>query len=211
MAVSVFDLFKIGIGPSSSHTVGPMRAAARFVERWLVEEGRLHDCVRIKAELFGSLALTGKGHAADTAIVAGLAGEIPASTSLASIKAHWDRAEGEGFLYLLGRQRPAVRMAPRHQAHLRPHRQLPRPDPRRRAGRVAALGHALPGAHGGEHRPCIRAADEPPRGQRRRDHARGPAPAPGRHRPTARGSRSASARPTSHGCPIPAECSASCT
>ena len=53
MAVSTFDLFKIGIGPSSSHTVGPMRAAARFVERWLLQEGNLAACTRIKAELFG--------------------------------------------------------------------------------------------------------------------------------------------------------------
>lgn len=77
MAVSTFDLFKIGIGPSSSHTVGPMRAAARFVERWLVEEGHLLACRRIKAELFGSLALTGKGHGSDKAILLGLEGQWP--------------------------------------------------------------------------------------------------------------------------------------
>lgn len=63
MAVSTFDLFKIGIGPSSSHTVGPMRAAERFVHRWLLDAGRLQDVVRIRAEVFGSLALTGRGHA----------------------------------------------------------------------------------------------------------------------------------------------------
>lgn len=55
MAVSVFDLFKIGIGPSSSHTVGPMRAAARFCERWLVEPGVLDSVTRVRCELFGSL------------------------------------------------------------------------------------------------------------------------------------------------------------
>ena len=77
MAVSTFDLFKIGIGPSSSHTVGPMRAAARFVERWLVEEGHLAACTRIKAELFGSLALTGKGHGSDKAVLLGLEGQWP--------------------------------------------------------------------------------------------------------------------------------------
>ncbi len=60
MAVSVFDLFKIGIGPSSSHTVGPMRAAARFVSRWLDEPGVLGRVVRVRCELFGSLALTGR-------------------------------------------------------------------------------------------------------------------------------------------------------
>ena len=77
MAVSTFDLFKIGIGPSSSHTVGPMRAAARFVERWLVEEGHLAACCRIKVELFGSLALTGKGHGSDKAVLLGLEGQWP--------------------------------------------------------------------------------------------------------------------------------------
>jgi len=77
MAVGVFDLFKIGIGPSSSHTVGPMRAAARFVERWLVEPGRLNDCTRVRCELFGSLALTGRGHGTDKAVLLGLEGEQP--------------------------------------------------------------------------------------------------------------------------------------
>ena len=77
MAVSTFDLFKIGIGPSSSHTVGPMRAAARFVERWLLQEGNLSACTRIKVELFGSLALTGKGHGSDKAILLGLESQWP--------------------------------------------------------------------------------------------------------------------------------------
>ena len=77
MAVSTFDLFKIGIGPSSSHTVGPMRAAARFVERWLVQEGHLAECTRIKAELYGSLALTGRGHGTDKAVLLGLEGQWP--------------------------------------------------------------------------------------------------------------------------------------
>lgn len=77
MAVSTFDLFKIGIGPSSSHTVGPMRAAARFIERWLLQEGNLNECARIKTELYGSLALTGKGHGTDKAILLGLEGQWP--------------------------------------------------------------------------------------------------------------------------------------
>jgi L-serine dehydratase len=74
MSVSAFDLFKIGIGPSSSHTVGPMVAARRFGEEL---EGLLPQVVRLEAELFGSLALTGKGHASDTAVILGLAGAIP--------------------------------------------------------------------------------------------------------------------------------------
>ncbi len=77
MAVSTFDLFKIGIGPSSSHTVGPMRAAARFVERWLVEPGRLQTVARVRAEVFGSLALTGRGHGTDKAVLMGLEGHWP--------------------------------------------------------------------------------------------------------------------------------------
>ncbi len=77
MAVSTFDLYKIGIGPSSSHTVGPMRAAARFVERWLVEPGRLQDVARVRAEVFGSLALTGRGHGTDKAVLMGLEGHWP--------------------------------------------------------------------------------------------------------------------------------------
>ena len=77
MAVSSFDLFKIGIGPSSSHTVGPMRAAARFVERWLVENNELVRTVRVRAEVFGSLALTGRGHGTDKAVLMGLEGQWP--------------------------------------------------------------------------------------------------------------------------------------
>ena len=77
MAVSTFDLYKIGIGPSSSHTVGPMRAAARFVERRLAEPGLLPRVARIRAEVFGSLALTGRGHGTDKALLMGLEGHLP--------------------------------------------------------------------------------------------------------------------------------------
>jgi L-serine dehydratase len=77
MAVSVFDLFKIGIGPSSSHTVGPMRAAARFCQRWLAEGGVLDRIVRVRVELYGSLALTGRGHGTDKAVLMGLEGHWP--------------------------------------------------------------------------------------------------------------------------------------
>ena len=75
MAVSVFDLFKIGIGPSSSHTVGPMIAACRFVAR-LAHEGLL-ERARVKVELYGSLGATGKGHGTDKAVMLGLAGHVP--------------------------------------------------------------------------------------------------------------------------------------
>ncbi|MCC2114069.1 MAG: L-serine ammonia-lyase, partial [Hyphomicrobiales bacterium] len=74
--LSVIDIFTIGIGPSSSHTVGPMRAAYRFV-RTLEAAGKLQATVRVTIDLFGSLALTGKGHATDIAILLGLSGERP--------------------------------------------------------------------------------------------------------------------------------------
>ena len=67
--ISVFDIFKIGIGPSSSHTVGPMRAARRFAER-LDADGQLAQTAGVKVELFGSLGFTGKGHGSDKAVVA---------------------------------------------------------------------------------------------------------------------------------------------
>ncbi len=76
MALSVFDLFKIGIGPSSSHTVGPMIAADRFV-RGLAADGLLHSTQRVTAELFGSLGATGKGHGSIPAVALGLMGERP--------------------------------------------------------------------------------------------------------------------------------------
>ncbi len=76
MVCSVFDLFKIGVGPSSSHTMGPMTAACRFVER-LRDSGALARTARVRAELYGSLALTGKGHATDRAVLLGLSGERP--------------------------------------------------------------------------------------------------------------------------------------
>ncbi len=76
MAISVFDLFKIGIGPSSSHTVGPMRAARQFVAR-LDKDGLLAATRRVRSEMYGSLGATGKGHGSDTAVLLGLAGELP--------------------------------------------------------------------------------------------------------------------------------------
>ncbi|GAG35710.1 unnamed protein product, partial [marine sediment metagenome] len=76
MAISVFDLFTIGIGPSSSHSIGPMRAARRFVDR-LRTEGLLDLCMGVTVRLYGSLALTGKGHGTDKAILLGLEGTTP--------------------------------------------------------------------------------------------------------------------------------------
>jgi L-serine dehydratase len=76
MAISTFDLFKIGIGPSSSHTVGPMRAGHRFL-MGLEEKGVFHQVASVTCELYGSLALTGIGHGTDKAVMLGLSGELP--------------------------------------------------------------------------------------------------------------------------------------
>ncbi|MGH3739115.1 MAG: L-serine ammonia-lyase [Micromonosporaceae bacterium] len=83
--ISVFDLFKIGIGPSSSHTVGPMRAARLFVAG-LKADGRLAETTRVTAELFGSLGATGHGHGSEKAVLLGLAGEDPETVETDTIE-----------------------------------------------------------------------------------------------------------------------------
>ena len=98
MDMSVFDLFKIGIGPSSSHTVGPMVAARRF----LLECGSLEDAVGVEAHLYGSLALTGVGHATDKAVILGLMGETPQGVDPDSVEDKLAEAELDGVLNLLG-------------------------------------------------------------------------------------------------------------
>ena len=103
MAVSTFDLFKIGIGPSSSHTVGPMRAAARFLEKWLDEPGLLDQVARVRAEVFGSLALTGRGHGTDKALLMGLEGQWPDSIDPDLIPAAMERIRTNRKVRLLGR------------------------------------------------------------------------------------------------------------
>lgn len=77
MSISVFELFKVGVGPSSSHTMGPMTAACQFV-RGLEARELTRRVARVTVRLYGSLALTGKGHATDTAIIIGLTGQLPA-------------------------------------------------------------------------------------------------------------------------------------
>ncbi|HEY0586581.1 MAG TPA: L-serine ammonia-lyase [Pseudoduganella sp.] len=98
MDMSVFDLFKIGIGPSSSHTVGPMVAARRF----LVENGPLDDVTSVTAELFGSLALTGIGHGTDKAVLLGLMGETPQGVDPDAVDDMLAAADVDGELRLLG-------------------------------------------------------------------------------------------------------------
>jgi len=101
MSVSVFELFKIGIGPSSSHTVGPMRAACTFVTR-LAENDALDQTARIRATLFGSLAHTGRGHGTDKAILLGLQGELPDRINPDEIPARLESVEKTGLLRLSG-------------------------------------------------------------------------------------------------------------
>jgi L-serine dehydratase len=99
--ISVFDIFKIGIGPSSSHTVGPMRAARRFAER-LQADGVLPRVEGVKIELFGSLGFTGKGHGTDKAVILGLEGEDPAGVEVDSVPKRVAAAEQTKRIKLLG-------------------------------------------------------------------------------------------------------------
>jgi L-serine dehydratase len=101
VAVSVFDLFKIGIGPSSSHTVGPMRAARLFALR-LRNEGRLDRTARVRAQLYGSLGATGKGHGSDKAVLLGLTGEEPDRVEVDAIDSVLAAIRAQRRLVLLG-------------------------------------------------------------------------------------------------------------
>ncbi len=99
MAISVFDLFRIGIGPSSSHTVGPMRAAGMFVHE-LGASRVLADVERIQVELYGSLGATGKGHGTDKAVILGLQGELPDSVDVNAIPSRLEQVRTSGQLQL---------------------------------------------------------------------------------------------------------------
>jgi L-serine dehydratase len=101
--ISVFDIFKIGIGPSSSHTVGPMRAAARFVQS-LRHRHLFTHVSRVEAVLYGSLAWTGHGHATDVAVILGLAGEEPETVDPDAVAAIVANAGEERMLPLGGRR-----------------------------------------------------------------------------------------------------------
>ncbi len=101
MTISAFDLFKIGIGPSSSHTVGPMRAAAMFVNS-LADDGLLGRVTGVEVELFGSLGATGHGHGSVKAVLAGLAGELPETVDPAAAEPLVAGVRESGRLRLLG-------------------------------------------------------------------------------------------------------------
>jgi len=99
--ISAFDLFKVGIGPSSSHTVGPMRAARIFATR-LKADGRLAETARVRAELFGSLGATGHGHGSDKAVLLGLAGEDPETVNTDQVEPRVAEIRAAGRLRLVG-------------------------------------------------------------------------------------------------------------
>jgi len=102
MAISVFDLFSIGIGPSSSHTVGPMRAARTFATG-LAEDGLLARTAAVESQLFGSLGATGHGHGSDKAVLLGLEGEDPQTVDTRSVEGRVAAIRDTGRLMLAGR------------------------------------------------------------------------------------------------------------
>lgn len=104
MSLSVFDLFKVGIGPSSSHTVGPMRAAVTFVEG-LERDGLLNAVHSVRVELYGSLGATGKGHGSDKAVLLGLEGEHPDLIDTAEVEHRIAEIRLSAAINLLGHHR----------------------------------------------------------------------------------------------------------
>jgi len=112
VSLSVFDIFKIGIGPSSSHTVGPMKAARRFAEALRDADGGAWDfCTRVVVELYGSLGHTGKGHGTDVAVQLGLEGETPDDTDVDAVPVRIARIAATGEIALLGSKRVGFRVA----------------------------------------------------------------------------------------------------
>jgi len=106
MSLSIFDLFKIGIGPSSSHTVGPVLAANRFVET-LKAQQLFDKTAKVKANLYGSLAMTGKGHSTDIAVMIGLLGQKADTVDPDLVAGYIDTIEQQKTL-LLGGERQVV-------------------------------------------------------------------------------------------------------
>ena len=101
-AISVFDMFKIGVGPSSSHTLGPWKAALRCL-RNIEQNGGLNQVVELTCILYGSLAKTGKGHGTDIAVLMGLLGEDPETIDVNSIDAKTNDIVQNNSLHLGGR------------------------------------------------------------------------------------------------------------
>jgi iron-sulfur-dependent L-serine dehydratase single chain form len=101
MTISVFDLFKVGIGPSSSHTVGPMKAAGMFA-RGLRDDGLMPRVATMRVALYGSLGLTGPGHGSDKAVLLGLEGEEPATVDVDAVPGRLEAIRQHGTIRLLG-------------------------------------------------------------------------------------------------------------
>ena len=124
MSLSVFDMFSIGIGPSSSHTVGPMRAARQFVETLAGAEGGLEGVESVKVELFGSLGHTGKGHGSDVAVILGLEGERPEELDCDGVPARISGVTESARLKLLGQR--SVKFKPSEDIVFHKRQSLPR-------------------------------------------------------------------------------------
>src|SRR6476646_6401968 len=105
--ISAFELFKVGIGPSSSHTVGPMRAALRFATG-LRDSGDLARTARVRAQLFGSLGATGHGHGSNKAVLLGLEGADPETVVTHSVDARVETIRERGRIVLAGEHEIAV-------------------------------------------------------------------------------------------------------
>ena len=95
--ISVFDIFKVGVGPSSSHTVGPMKAGKQFIDD-LCAQGKLEQIEHIRIDVYGSLSMTGLGHGTDTAIIMGLAGYLPHNVDIDSIPTFVETVKASGKL-----------------------------------------------------------------------------------------------------------------
>ena len=102
--ISVFDMFSVGIGPSSSHTVGPMRAGAEFAAELSADQS-ISSITAVTVELYGSLGQTGKGHGTGKAVILGLLGEMPESVDVDTIDSRLADIEKTQFLLLNGEQR----------------------------------------------------------------------------------------------------------
>ncbi|MBL7721215.1 MAG: L-serine ammonia-lyase, partial [Chitinophagaceae bacterium] len=100
-AISVFDIFKIGVGPSSSHTLGPWRAAQRFIQA-IRESNSLYDVKSVRVLLYGSLAKTGKGHGTDVAVQLGLCGDDPVTFAVEQISSKISDISTMNKIVLLG-------------------------------------------------------------------------------------------------------------
>jgi len=140
MPVSAFDLFKIGIGPSSSHTMGPMVAARRFLTE-AASTGVFDEIAEVAVDLYGSLALTGRGHSTDVAVLLGLAGEVPDKVDVDTAPAIIDMVRCNNSLNLLGRREVAFVEARHMRFHAR--QSLPRHPNALRFTALAATGASL--------------------------------------------------------------------